>query len=246
MDLIDQAAQHLVNARRARTRGERIPEAYRPQDLETALAIQDKVTELLGENVGGFKASAPKPGKIMRAPIYASNIYRSDRVPIFPRDGMAPIEPEIAFVLARDLAPGASEVEVRAAIGETRLVLELIGSRYERPEEASFPEMLADSLNHQGLVIGPVLEQGAGEWAAGFPIRIPGVFEGEGKHPDGHPLVPLYWLAGQIPLRAGHIVTTGSYAGVILAPLNQPLRVQFGSAGEIAVTFHPDSASPLQ
>jgi 2-keto-4-pentenoate hydratase len=240
MDLIDQAARHLVNARRARTRGERIPEAYRPQDLETALAIQDKVTEVLGEKVGGYKASAPKPGKIMRAPIYESNIYRGERVPILPRDGMAPIEPEIAFVLARDLEPGASDAEIRAAIHETRLVLELIGSRYAKPEEAAFPEMLADSLNHQGLLIGPVLEQGAGDWAAGFPIRIPGVFEGEGKHPDGHPLAPLYWLAGQIPLYAGQIVTTGSYAGVIPVPLNQPLRVQFCDAGEVAVTFYPD------
>jgi 2-keto-4-pentenoate hydratase len=240
MDLIDQAAGHLVNARLARTRGERIPEACRPRDLDTALAIQDTVTELLGERVGGYKASAPKPGKIMRAPIYSSNIYRGERAPILPRDGMAPIEPEIAFVLARDLRPGASEAEIRAAIGETRLVLELIGSRYTKPEEATFPEMLADSLNHQGLVVGPVLEQGAGDWAAGFPIRIPGVFEGEGKHPDGHPLAPLCWLAGQIPLHAGQIVTTGSYAGVILVPMNQPIRVQFGDVGEIAVTFYPD------
>jgi 2-keto-4-pentenoate hydratase len=243
MDLIDQAAGHLVNARLARKRGERIPEACRPQDLETALQIQDAVTELLGETVGGFKASAPKQGKIYRAPIYASNIHRGERAPILPRDGMAPIEPEIAFVLARDLQPGASEADIRAAIGETRLVLELIGSRYEKPDEAAFPEMLADCLNHQGLLIGPRLEQGAGEWAGSFPIRIPGVFEGEGRHPDGHPLTPLYWLAGQIPLHAGQIVTTGSYAGVILAPLNQPLRVMFGDVGEIAVTFYPDPAA---
>jgi 2-keto-4-pentenoate hydratase len=242
MDLIDQAAGHLVNARLARKRGERMPEVCRPQAIEAALRIQDAVTELLGETVGGFKASAPKQGKIYRAPIYTSNIHRGERVPIVSRDGMAPIEPEIAFILARDLQPGASEAEVRAAIGETRLVLELIGSRYEKPDEAAFPEMLADCLNHQGLVIGPLLEQGAGEWAGSFPIRIPGVFEGEGRHPDGHPLTPLYWLAGQIPLLAGQIVTTGSYAGVILAPLNQPLRVMFGDVGEIAVTFYPEPA----
>jgi 2-keto-4-pentenoate hydratase len=239
MDLIDQAAQHLMNARRARTRGERIPEASRPRDLETALAIQDRVTALVGEDIGGYKVSAPKPGKIMRAPIFASNIHRGERISIVPRDSKAAIEPEIAFLLSRDLQPGASEEEIRAAIGETRLVLELIGSRYANPAEASFPEMLADSLQHQGLVVGPLLEHGAGDWAAAFPIRIPGVFEGEGVHPDGHPLVPLYWLAGQIPLKAGQIVTTGSYAGIILAPLNQPLGVQFGDAGEIAVTFDP-------
>jgi 2-keto-4-pentenoate hydratase len=240
MDLIDQAAEFLAKARRSHTRGERIPEACRPHDIETALAIQARVTELLDEQVGGFKVSAPRQGKILRAPIYAPNIHRGERCPILPRDNMAPIEPEIAFVLARDLKPGAGEAEIREAIGETRLVLELIGSRYARPDQAEFPEMLADCLNHQGLLIGPLLEQGAGEWAGGFPIRISGVFEGQGKHPDGHPLTPLYWLAGQIPLRAGQIVTTGSYAGVIPVPIDQPLRVIFGDAGEIAVTFYQD------
>ncbi len=195
MDLIGQAAQHLADARRARRRGERIPEACRPRDIATALMIQERVTDLLGEPVGGWKASAPKPDKIMMAPIYAHDIRRGDRCPIVPNEGLAPIEPEIAFVLARDLAPGAGEEEILAAIGETRLVLELMGSRYAKPEEATFPEMLADCINNQALLVGPVLEMGAGDWASAFPITIPGVFEGNGRHPDGHPLAPLKWLA---------------------------------------------------
>jgi 2-keto-4-pentenoate hydratase len=112
-------------------------------------------------------------------------------------------------------------------------VIEIIGSRYENPSEATFPEMLADGLNNQALLIGPLSAKGIGDWMAAFPISIPGVFEGHGKHPDGHPLNPLRWLASQIPLKAGQIVTTGSYAGVIEAPLNQPLRVIFGDAGEV-------------
>jgi 2-keto-4-pentenoate hydratase len=225
MDLIEQAAQHLVNARRSRRRGERIPEAARPRDIETALAIQSRVTELLGEPVGGWKCSAPKPDRMFVAPIYASTIYRGAECPIVPRDGMALIEPEIAFVAAED------------GLAETRLVLELIGSRYERPEDASFPEMLADGLNGQGLLIGPEVAIGNGEWMRSFPISIPGVFDGEGKHPDGHPLIPFEWLQSFRPASPGQIVTTGSYAGVIRVPMNQPLRVRFGDAGEIAVTF---------
>jgi 2-keto-4-pentenoate hydratase len=240
MDLILSAAQHLVDARRAHRRGPRIPEACRPRDIETALAIQRRVTELLGEAVGGWKASAPKPGKTMLAPIYAPAIHRCERCPVTPIGGMAPIEPEIAFVLASDLQPGAPEEEILAAIGEVRLVLELIGSRYESPQDATFPEMLADGLNDQGLVIGPVSSQGIGDWMRAFPIAIPGIFEGDCRHPDGHPLVPLKWLASMVPLAAGQIVTTGSYAGVINVPLDQPLRIIFGQAGEIAVTFHAD------
>jgi 2-keto-4-pentenoate hydratase len=243
MDQIEQAAQHLVDARRARRRGERIPEAFRPGDIAAALAVQARVVELLGEPVGAWKCGAPVPGKILRAPIYATEIHRGERCPITPKDGVALIEPEIAFVLSRDLAPGCSEDAVRDAIGETHLVIELIGSRYSKPEEATFPEMLADSLNDQGLLVGPIVDRGFGEWMRGFPIQIPGVFEGEGKHPDGHPLIPLNWLAQQVPLRAGQIVTTGSFAGVIRAPLDQPLRIAFGDIAEIAVTFYPDSGA---
>jgi len=237
MDLIEQAAQFLAAAYRTGTRGERMPEAFRPGDNETALAIQERATNILGEPVGGWKASAPKPDKIMMAPIYARDIVRGDRCAIVPVDGMAAIEPEIAYVIRRDLPAGAGDDEIRAAIGETRLVLELIGSRFLHPDELTFPEKLADRLNQQGLLLGPVLPLGAGEWASGFPIRVAGIFDGPGKHPDGHPFVALKWLAGRVPLRAGQIVTTGSYAGVIRVPLNQSVRVEFGGAGEIVVTF---------
>ena len=64
----------------------------------------------------------------------------------------------------------------------------------------------------------------------------------QGKHPDGHPLLPLYWIANfqaarGAGLRAGQVVTTGSYAGMIDVPLAAPLRVRFGELGAIAVEF---------
>ena len=243
MDLMYSAAQHLADARRSRVRGARIPEACRPGDIPTALDIQQRVTDLLEWPVGGWKASAPAPGKIMRAPIYAHDIRRGERCPVIPVDGMALIEPEIAFVLGRDLEPGAGPAQIRAAIQQTHLVLEVLGSRFEHPDELTFPEKLADCLNNQALLVGPLVTRPAGDWMSAFPIAISGVFEGQGKHPDGHPFVALEWLASQIPLTAGQIITTGSFAGAIKAPLNQPLRVVFGDAGAIAVTFYPDSAA---
>jgi len=237
MDLIDQAAEHLLSARRAGRRGERVPEACRPRDIAQGLAVQARVTELLGDPVAGWKCSTPKPEKIMIAPMYASGIQRGVECVIESKGGAAPIEPEIAFVIGRDVPRGSGEEDARAAISETRLVLELIGSRYERPEEATFPEMLADGLNHQGLVVGPAVDRGFGDWMRGFPIRIEGVYTGEGRHPDGHPLEPLIWLAGYRGLRAGEIVTTGSFAGVISAPLGREIVVHFGEAGQIAVRF---------
>ncbi len=64
----------------------------------------------------------------------------------------------------------------------------------------------------------------------------------EGKHPDGHPLLPLYWLANYLashgaPLRAGQIVTTGSYAGVLDVPLDTELAFTYGDLGTLTVTL---------
>ena len=243
MDLIGQAAQHLADARRARRRGERIPEACRPRDIATALMIQERVTDLLGEPVGGWKASAPKPDKIMMAPIYAHDIRRGDRCPIVPNEGLAPIEPEIAFVLARDLEPGAGEEEILAAIGETRLVLELMGSRYAKPEEATFPEMLADCINNQALLVGPVLEMRAqATGRARFRSRSRGFSRARGAIPTGTRWRRSKWLATQVPLHAGTDRDYGVLCGcdprtVASAAAGAVRR----NAGEIAVTFYPDS-----
>src|SRR5258708_36450719 len=61
-----------------------------------------------------------------------------------------------------------------------------------------------------------------------------------GHHGDRHPLNPLYWLvnflaARDAGLRAGYVVTTGSYAGAIEVPLDQPLAVTFGDLGVVNV-----------
>ncbi len=60
--------------------------------------------------------------------------------------------------------------------------------------------------------------------------------------PDGHPLEPLRWLVNFLAargesVRAGQIVTTGSYAGAIDAPLGQALTVRFGELGGLAVEW---------
>src|SRR5579862_4168845 len=112
---VDQAAQHLLAARKAKTPGACMPESYRPTDSDSALAIQERVLELLGETVGGWKCGLPNPftGPIVAA-IPASAILRSLPVAVPGSKGL--IEPEIAFVIAHDLPARAapySDDEIR-------------------------------------------------------------------------------------------------------------------------------------
>jgi len=247
----DAAANFLVSARRARTPGERMPEACRPTDAAAAIAIQRRVTELLGLPIGGWKCSVPTAQRpVILAPIYATTIAMGAPCPVTPIAGMARIEPEVAFVMGRDLPPRDqpyTEKEIRAAIREPRLVLELIGTRYADPTAASFPEILADGIANQGLYVGPAVPNALEQPLDVIPIAIDAAGQDShtvsGKHPDGHPLLPLLWLANYLAqhdagLRAGQIVTTGSYCGVVDVPLDTPLTVRFGGLGSLAVRFN--------
>jgi 2-keto-4-pentenoate hydratase len=252
---IEAAALYLLTARRHRREGPRLPESCRPEGIEDALAIQRRLALLLDEPVGGWKCSLPTPERTVVAPIYSATIFTKAPCSVPPQDKGARIEPEIAFVLAKDLPPRAepyTEAEVRAAIGETRLVLELMGSRYADPATIPFPEMLADSANNYGLYVGPVVAKGLERSLDGFPVAITGpagaIFARDGRHPDGHPLQPLVWLANWFAtggtewrrgLTAGQIITTGSYVGAVDVPLATPLTVNFGDLGKLKVTLLP-------
>ncbi|HEX4523938.1 MAG TPA: 2-keto-4-pentenoate hydratase [Casimicrobiaceae bacterium] len=251
---IDAAARQLVAARTARQPGARLPASCRPADADQGLAIQRRVGEILDLEIGGWKCSVPTPErKIAAAPIFAPTIISVAPCPIVPIAGKARVEPEIAFVLARDLPARATpydEADVRAAIGEARLVLELMGPRYVDLAAVTFPELLADSIANQGLFVGPVLSNPHGLPLESFAIVIDGadgtLVTREGRHPDGHPLRPLYWLANflaaggygeGVSLKAGQVVTTGSYCGLVDVPLETALVVRYGDLGTLDVQF---------
>ena len=239
------AAQNLANARRSGIPTERSPEASRPTTTEEALRIQRRAFELLGEPLGGWKCSVPAGNNMIVAPLPSSTIHRSSPCPVIPHEGRAQIEPEIAFYLKYDLEPRPtpySEDEVREAVGETRLVLELMASRYADHGAVTFLEALADSMRHQGMFVGPVLESPFERALESFHLTIDGVFDKEVRHPNGHPLKPVHWLANFLSgrgetLRAGKLITTGSYAGIIEVPMGVPLNFTYGSLGGFTVEF---------
>jgi 2-keto-4-pentenoate hydratase len=247
---VEAAAQFLMTARRAKRPGERLPESARPHTIDEALAIQRRVGELLGLPIGGWKCSLPSAQRpVAFAPIYAPTIQRSSPCPILPIAGKARIEPEIAFVMGTALPRRStpySEAEVRAAIGETRTVLELIGPRYADPAAVSYPELLADGIANLGLFVGPLAPGGLTLSLDAFGIVVETadgtLLTRDGKHPDGHPLPPLVALANYLAahgdgLAAGQIVTTGSYCGVIDVPMDTRLAIKFGDFATMSVTL---------
>ena len=257
---LDEAGALLAERRRRGHRGPLLPEALRPRSHAEALAVQAAVARTLGWPVAGWKCALPAPGKLVVAPLYAPTVCRAEGgdVPVatawpWPGDAapVVRIEPELAFVLASDLAPRAqpwSPAEVDAAVGATHLALELIASRYEPGAEPSFDDKLADGLVNQGLFLGPRVDGDAAREAVRFPITVsvpdqPDTVR-DGVMPDGLPRGPLHWLAEFLRqrgtgLRAGQVVITGSYAGAFDVPCGVPLRLRYGALGNLAVTLQP-------
>jgi 2-keto-4-pentenoate hydratase len=248
-DSMDLAAQALAAARTGRRTIDRLPESCRPASDEDALAIQRRVADILGEKLGGWKCSTPRGEHLFLAPLLASTIRSGSPCHVVPHNGVARIEPEVAFVIGKDLPPhdaGHTEDEIRGAIREARLVLEIIGSRYADPMKLPFPEFLADSIYNQALFLGPrvdgIFERQLETLAITVSTPSGTLITHTGHHPNTHPLRPLFWLANFLSsrgetLKAGWVVTTGSYAGVLEVPLQTSLSVSYGDLGKLEVTF---------
>jgi 2-keto-4-pentenoate hydratase len=263
---IDQAAQLLVTRRRDAVAGRTLPSACRPVDIEDGLRIQQRVLQLLGAQVGGWKCSAPSAAagaaNIVLAPIPAHAIARTSPCTMPVTEARAAIEPEIAYVMAADLPPRStsySTEEVLQAVGTTHLAFELIATRYAT-KELELPDKLADSLSNYGLFLGPEIapeygrENVDGQALPAFRLTLSDatgeIGNWDGKHPDGHPLRALHWLANYLTsrnsgLKRGDAVTTGSYHGLIHVPADTPLNMTFGTLGKLAVTIQA-ARTPLR
>ena len=246
------AATILVARRRSGAQGPRLPKSCRPSNLDAALAIQAAVSEQLGDGIAAWKCGLPAAGRLVLAPIYAVTVHTIDTsapCAVWVRAGHARVEPELAFILGRDLPVRElpyMPAEVDAAIARTHLALELIDSRYSDAADASFAENLADGLLNQGLFIGPQVDAGQASATSDMTIRITRatgeVTLLEGHHPSTDPRAPLYWLAeflrsnGQ-GLQAGQAIITGSYAGNVDLPIGEDIAIQYGSLGTLTVHF---------
>jgi 2-keto-4-pentenoate hydratase len=244
-----QAAQELLSRRVAGTKAPRIEESVRPTSLDDALSIQAAMVELYPEAVAGWKCLQPlAEDKFVVAPIFADGIQQGSQCELFADNGVVRIEPEIAFVLSRDLPAkdgGYSDAELDDAIGSCHMALELIQSRFADDSEAEFYERLADGLVNQGLYIGPEIDKTAAFAASNVAITATqgeSVQTFDGTHPNTMPMKPVYWLINEmtqrgITFKAGEALITGSYCGIVEFKFDVPTSIVYQGIGEYTVEF---------
>lgn len=241
-------ASRRLNARQAAV----LPADCRPHNLTDAWAVQQQVAGLLGPVIG-WKCGSPSVDasgqlKIVAAPLYQDELQQGERCALWPdMQQLARVEPEYAYPLLQDLPAGTehSDAALLAAFGQPRLALELIQSRYTTDSGATYLDQLADGLFNQGLWLGPTSSE-AGLRHTTQPqfllqCRQAGVAQLlQAVHPDlnpQQPLLPLIRLLHSrgIGLSQGQYLITGSFAGVLTFPLQQPLTLTF--AGEAALNL---------
>lgn len=243
------AARELLERRNHTTKFPRLSADIRPETLEDALAIQAEMAAQHTASVGGWKCLLP-PGedRLIVGPIFSDVIYQGDIAKLNEDDGVARVEPEIVFILAKDLPAkdtDYTEAEIDDAIGKTHMAFELMQSRFAKDADQSFPEALADILLNQGLYIGNEINKADAYQAATIDIKMTqasGEQTFEGKHPNPLPAQPVHWLINFMSKRgvsftAGQAIITGSYAGIVRLAFDEPTVVEYAGLGRTEVTL---------
>lgn len=239
-------ADLLIEARRA-SRTVAVPADLELRSDEEAYRVQDLVFASLwpGERPGAWKAGGPNDKvEPIASPIHA--VHGSPAT--LPAAGMSMIgaEAEIAFRIARDLPPRQGpyrDEEVAAAVGEALVTIELCDTRLADWKDAPALWKLADFQNNSALVVG----SGTRDWRAidfkaqRVELRIgQRTVAAAGAHPFGDPFRLMPWIAAHCArrasgLRAGDVVTTGSWTGLEFVLPGQEVVARFPGVGEAAV-----------
>ncbi|MEJ8859161.1 fumarylacetoacetate hydrolase family protein [Variovorax robiniae] len=150
------------------------------------------------------------------------------------------VEPEIAFVLKKDLAGNVTAVEALAAVEAVAPALEIIDSRY-RDFKFSLSDVIADNASSSGFVVGAWSDPRQDFSNLGLTMNIDGrtVQIGSTAAILGHPLrslvaaARLSAAAGE-PLQAGWIVMAGGATPAEWIKAGQYVAIEvegMGSAG---------------
>lgn len=252
-DTATQAAQALMTARSSGHPMTGFPDGTAPTSVAEAFAIQDAQLVAYGEPVEAWKvgpASDTFPPTC--APIIASRVWKSP-VTLEGNLRLRAVEAEVAFRLAEDLpADGGpyTPEQVRAAIATAMVAIEAVETRHAGWPVADPFHALADNQSNEALIIGPEvpLPDAATLGALSGTLELGSTSKPADRgFPGGDPFRLIAWLAGHLAergpvlskrgLKAGDIITTGSWNGVDFAEAGMTVRATFPGLGTAELRY---------
>jgi len=244
---IELAAQLLSAARRERRPLTALPEGAQPRAFAEAAIVQDRIVELTGETIAGYKLAGVDPETIMWGAVLASRVFTSPariETDLMP---MLAMEVEIAFRLDRDVA--ADDLDWSAArfdkVVTALPLIEIVDTRFADYNGTPSLHRAADFMSNGGVVLGAPLAGWRSVDLERLPVTLSfsgrTVANGIGGHAAGDPRRPaLAFLASAARNRrlpAGTILTTGTYTRMIYAERGDRVEADVGPFGRVEVEF---------
>jgi len=219
-----------------------------PKDLEDTYQAQDLVYARLAKGARPVAWKVGGPGDELEptiAPILPRRVLTSPARIAARNFHVIGVEAEIAFRFVRDLRDDdPPEEEIADAIGEAVVAIELCDSRLADWQSAPPLWKLADNQMNWGLVVGT----GTARWRQiDFKAQRAELWIGgeqrvavRAAHPYGNPFRLMRWTTAHLAkraggLRAGDVVTTGSWGGMHFAGARDEVVARFPGIGEAAV-----------
>jgi len=249
-------ADRLINA--ARTREPIDPpaaeaklsltDAYRIQmiNVEKSIATGRRV---VGRKVGltsiamqkMFGVDEPDFGHLLDDMVLASGNDCEVGSLLLPR-----VEPEIAFVLSRELrGPGIKRDDVIDSTEYVTPALEIIDTRI-RDWKITLADTIADNASSGRVVLGkkktPPTANDLATVAMTLDKNGAQLEQGVGAAVMGHPAEPVAWLANKLAefgqtLAAGSIVMPGALCRAVEVAAGDSVTARFGPLGAVSVRF---------
>jgi 2-oxo-3-hexenedioate decarboxylase len=251
----DELADRLINAAQDRVATTPLTDEYPDLDVATAYTIQDAVVAarrsqgsvVVGAKLGLTSAAKQKQMNVSE-PLYGwlSNDMQIDTGQVLNCDAFIQprCEPEIAFLLGRDLeGSGVTAAQVLAATDLVFAAVDVLDSRFAG-YSFKLPDVVADNSSCAAFVLG-----GQGLDPSGFDLRLTGcVFEKNGELVAtasgaavlGHPAASVAWLVRKLSergqgLQAGHIVLAGAMTEAIAVAPGDVITARFDRLGTVEI-----------
>ncbi|SEE35867.1 2-keto-4-pentenoate hydratase [Streptomyces sp. KS_5] len=252
---IKHAAQVLLGREDTRTDGSPLTDTWPELDLETAYAVQDETLRLRldrGETLIGVKLGLTSRAKQRRMNVNAPLTAWLTDAMVLPAGEQVPLdtlihpraEPEIVFVLGRDLAgPGVTAATAITAVERVLGGIEIIDSRY-KDFRFRLPDVVADNASSGYFATGPIARS-----AEGFDLSLEScalevdatvLDTATGAAVQGHPAEALALAANDLgrrghTLRKGWIVLTGGMTDAVPLTPGISVAADFGTLGRLVV-----------
>jgi 2-keto-4-pentenoate hydratase len=258
---VTRAAEIIADNLLAHSRLEFLPVELRPQDLDDAYTVQERLNGILVErgfgDPVGYKIGCTT--KVMQdymnihepsfGEVFAPTVHRNSATLRHDDYAEPGVEAEIAVLLGTDLpmsgAPYDRE-QVADAVEACMASVELVDARYFDYRELDAPTMVADNFFNAACILADPVTDWRGldlaEVQGRMEINGETVGTGAGALIMGHPLEALAWLANRLAergreLKAGEFVTLGSVVTTKWVSQGDLIEVEMAGLGGVTIKF---------